>query len=105
MLRTKIDLWPFGSEAEQRTIADICIANVGKAHDETYTYVYMCETDRNETFKGKVYAHKREDGVFPLMMRVYEMISSGNRVHHFFTEYELRVLDSMEKMLKKSLEA
>lgn len=104
MIRTQIELWPYGSEDGKKVIADICIANVGEGVSGNYTYVYMCKSDRDGILKGKVYNHERKAGIFPLMERVYEMIRMGNGVHHFFTEYELRVLEGMEKRMTQEKE-
>jgi hypothetical protein len=95
MIRTTLELWPHGSAIGKHEIADICVANVG-ATNEGHNYVYYAHSDRG-VYKGKVYNHERSKGIFVLMQRVYEMIAMENRMHHFFTEYELRVLDTMKK--------
>lgn len=102
MLRTQIDLWPHGSEQGKKNIFDCCIANVGKGK-EGFTYVYYGRSDRDEVKQGKVYNHNREDGVFKLMQRVYEMIEMGEKTMHFFTEYELRVIEQMKKRIDEEV--
>lgn len=75
MLRVTIELVPFGVEALAKTIAEVCIANVGgnkETNEANYEVAgYEIKTDNKiEEFAGTIFSHDRNQGARKLVAEV-----------------------------------
>lgn len=73
MIRVTVDLLPFGSEDDKRTIGVLEIANDGKTGphygDYDYSLVTVLAADRGGPVRGRVINHRRASGVWELIRR------------------------------------
>jgi len=77
MIRVKIDLVPFGNEAEKETIGTLDISNAGELFGGLYNYncAYNFRTSTG-TKEGVTQApHFRRDHVLKLLYKVVEQIN------------------------------
>lgn len=73
MLRVTIELVPFGSEDLARTIAEICIANVGM-EDNIATYEaagYEAKSGKISELAAKLQNYDRADGAVKLVGEIF----------------------------------
>lgn len=75
MLRVTIELVPFGVEAMAKTIAEVCIANVGTNNEENVANYevagYEVKTDNKiEEFAGTILSYDRNQGARKLVAEV-----------------------------------
>lgn len=77
MLRITTELVPHGNEAEKFVLSTIDIANVGRADNGGYHYLYELGADDTKRKGGVV--HNRADGYLKLLQLVLEDINKERK--------------------------
>lgn len=69
MLRVTVELLPFGSETDKKTIGVIKIANVGRNRGDGFYRSRFFDEEGQEVGAVDVSGHRSGDGFWPLLLR------------------------------------
>lgn len=78
MIRVRVDLVPFGREAEAKEIAQLVLANDGSGNAFTGNYVFVYADNSGEEHEGSVKDFPRRQGIWKL---IEECLSNPLEVH------------------------
>ena len=77
MIKVTVEVWPFGSEEDKKTVYSIEVANVYTAVDIA-NYACRVKSPKKEDAYFAVTDHKRSDGMARLLEKVFQKMAEGN---------------------------
>lgn len=83
MLHIKIDLVPFGEEAQRKQIQELFIANMGRISPIHYEYYVWTEDPRDKQPRPEPLVsvdHHRDDGAWILVKKALEALEHNGKV-------------------------
>lgn len=96
MLVIKVELWPSGNERAARELGRVGLANVSRLAERS-DYLLVRVDDTGSTEAGKLRAHQRSDGFWPLLAQLATPESWAE-----LSDEEAQTVESMLETLQSS---